>query len=222
MKLSHQVPEGFLFDSREDHLADGAVGVLYHGLSHVGQDLHFAFDTFKILEPLPVDLLLRTRAQALDEFDGHPRHVVSHLVGALVEKTPYESMANVVGVLAHFASFFVDRAPFERLQHLRRNPCEGFGAKPDGSDRSQSIDLGLEILDARFARVVLQRFEPRGDTIGRDDQQIVHAIAISVGMASAIRPWMSWKNPLRAAFTMRCSSPSPGNSTRKCRSRWQA
>lgn len=177
VKLGHQVPEGFLLDAREDHLAYDAVGVLHHGLGDVGQNLHLALDPLEILEPLPVDLLLRARAQALDEFDGHPRHVVGHLVGALVEKAPHEGMANVVGVRAHFAGFLVGRAPFERLEHLRRNSGEGLGAEADGSDRSQPVEFGLEVLDARLAGVVLQRFEPRGATLGRDDQQIVHAAA---------------------------------------------
>jgi hypothetical protein len=44
----------------------------------------------------------------------------------------------------------------------------------------------------------------------------------SAGRVSAIRRWMSWKNSLRAALTMRCSSPSMGNSIRRLRSRWQA
>ena len=124
-----------------------------------------------------MDLLLRARAQALDEFDGHPRHVVCHLVGALMKKAPHEGMANVVGVLAHLAGLFVGRAPFERLEHLRGNSREGLFAESDGSDRSEPVDFCLEILDTRLAGVVFHGFEPGDDTLGGDDQQVVHAIA---------------------------------------------
>ena len=54
---------------------------------------------------------------------------------------------------------------------------EGLLAESNGSDCSEPVDFRLEILDTRLAGVVFHGFEPRDDTLGGDDQQVVHAIA---------------------------------------------
>jgi hypothetical protein len=79
MKLDHQMPERLLSHSWEDHLADNPVWKLDHRLGDVGQNLHLARHTFEVSQPLPMELLLRARAQTLDQVNGHPRHIVRHL-----------------------------------------------------------------------------------------------------------------------------------------------
>jgi hypothetical protein len=83
----------------------------------------------------------------------------------------------VIRVPPRLAQTFVGRAPFERLEHLRVNSREGLAAESDGSDCSKPVDFRLEILDTRLAGVMFHGFEPRRDTIGGDDQEVVHANA---------------------------------------------
>ena len=47
-KLGNQIPEDFLFDSREDHVAYNPVRVVDHSLGDAGENMHLAFDTFEV------------------------------------------------------------------------------------------------------------------------------------------------------------------------------
>jgi hypothetical protein len=104
-----------------------------------------------------------------------------------MEKATVEGIANVVEVVAHFADGFVGRTPFEDLQHLQGDSCEGFVAESDAADRAKLGNFGLKILDACSARVPFSCSNAEKTPEPRPLNSASVRVRTSASMASAMR-----------------------------------